>query len=52
MDEVRGIVDGRKVGKIVPRFQFRGWTRESLQEFVKSAQDTGKLAHIVSHEVE
>ncbi|KAI9282463.1 glycoside hydrolase superfamily [Umbelopsis sp. AD052] len=52
MDEVRDIVDNRKVGRIVPRFQFRGWTREHLQEFVKSPQDAGKLAHLITHEVE
>ncbi|KAG2177001.1 hypothetical protein INT43_007655, partial [Umbelopsis isabellina] len=51
MDEVRTVVDGRKVGKIVPRFQFRGWNRERLQAFVKSPSDAKMLAKHIFFQV-
>jgi hypothetical protein len=52
MEEVKGVVDGRKVGKIVPRFQLRGWSREALQAFVQSSKDATTLANLIAAEAE
>ncbi|CAO3684781.1 unnamed protein product [Umbelopsis vinacea] len=52
MEEVRGVANGRKIGKIVPRFQFRGWTREALQAFVQDNKDASTLAQQVAAEAE
>lgn len=52
MEEVRGVANGRKIGKIVPRFQFRGWTREALQAFVQDSKDATTLAQQVAAEAE
>ncbi|CEG76601.1 hypothetical protein RMATCC62417_11477 [Rhizopus microsporus] len=49
MSEVRDISTGK--GKIVPRFQFRGWTGEDLRAFVTSEQEIQHLAKEINNQV-
>ncbi|CEG68357.1 hypothetical protein RMATCC62417_04637 [Rhizopus microsporus] len=49
MSEVRDIHTGK--GKIVPRFQFRGWTGEDLRAFVTSEQEIQHLAKEINNQV-
>ncbi|KAL4208780.1 glycoside hydrolase superfamily [Rhizopus microsporus] len=49
MSEVRDIYTGK--GKIVPRFQFRGWTGEDLRAFITSEQEMQHLAKELNNQV-
>lgn len=50
MREVKDKQHGK--GKILPRFQFRGWTGDDLRVFVSSFEETKHLAQQVYDQVE
>jgi hypothetical protein len=49
MKEVKDGVTNK--GKIVPRFQLRGWTSDDLRMFVESNDESKILAHKVKEQV-
>lgn len=40
------------MGKILPRFQFRGWTSEDLRMFVGSSEESTALANEINQQVQ
>ncbi|KAI9349325.1 glycoside hydrolase superfamily [Pilaira anomala] len=50
MKEVKD--EATNMGKILPRFQLRGWTSEDLRVFVKSAEESNLLANEINNQVE
>ncbi|RUO96393.1 chitinase domain-containing protein 1 precursor [Jimgerdemannia flammicorona] len=50
MEEVRGRVNDKLVGKIVPRFQFHGWSREDLVALVQNESEAKALADVLAEE--
>ncbi|RUS16882.1 chitinase domain-containing protein 1 [Endogone sp. FLAS-F59071] len=50
MDEVRGQVNGKLVGKIVPRFQFQAWSRDDLVALIQSESEWDSLIHLLTEE--
>ncbi|KAI8367880.1 glycoside hydrolase superfamily [Choanephora cucurbitarum] len=49
MNDVRDISTGK--GKVLPRFQFRGWTGDDLKQFISSAEESKKLAEEIYAQV-
>ena len=49
MKEVKD--EATNMGKILPRFQLRGWTSEDLRVFVKSAEESNLLANEINKQV-
>jgi hypothetical protein len=39
------------MGKVLPRFQFRGWTGDDLRVFVSSPEESNALANEINDEV-
>ncbi|KAG2205408.1 hypothetical protein INT47_007193 [Mucor saturninus] len=50
MKEVKDIKTN--MGKILPRFQFRGWTSEDLRVFVGSSEESAALANEINQQVQ
>lgn len=49
MKEVRDEVTNK--GKILPRFQLRGWTGDDLRVFVSSPEEARTLAYEINNQV-
>lgn len=49
MKEVKD--EATNTGKILPRFQLRGWTGEDLRVFVGSAEESNVLANEINEQV-
>lgn len=50
MDEVRGQVNGKLMGKIVPRFQFQAWSRDDLVALIQGESEWESLIHLLTEE--
>lgn len=50
MKEVKD--ENTNMGKILPRFQFRGWTGDDLRVFVSSQEESSALAKEINGHVQ